>query len=275
MVVVLAAGRDLQVAARGAAERVEEVAEHFGGYVADPFTAEFGIPFEVDASPEVEEHQRPAVVHRQGEPVAGDAGLRSQRAVDGLAQGDGHVLHGVVFVDVEVALRIDGERDAAVVGNLGEHVVEEAQTGGNLSVEIPAAVEVEAHRDLRFAGLAPDFDPPFAAADKIGDFGPRVGDQCAGVGDACLCEHLRPFGGGSEQDAPCPEVAGQQDIGHAVADDIAGGEIVFAAEVVAEHAGAGFARGGVVRFEGAVDQLVVELNALAAERREHLFVGAP
>ena len=102
------------------------------GHVADPLAAEFGVPFEVDAAPEVEERQRPAVVHRQGEAVAGDPGLRAQRAVDGLAQRDGHVLHRVVFVDVQVAPRVDGQRDAAVVGDLREHVVQKAQARGDL-----------------------------------------------------------------------------------------------------------------------------------------------
>ena len=184
VVVVVAAGRDLEVAPRGACERVEEVAEHFGRNVANPLAAERGVPLEVDAAPEVEQRQRPAVVHRQGEAVAGDPGLRAQRAVDGLAQRDGHVLHRVVFVDVQIAPRVDGQRDAAVVGDLREHVVQKAQARGDLAVEIPAAVEVEADGDLRLAGLAPDFGPAFAAADEFGDFAPRVGDQRTGVGGA-------------------------------------------------------------------------------------------
>ena len=143
----------VEVAPCGARERVEEVAEHLRRNVADPLAAEFGVPFEVDAASEVEEHQRPAVVHRQGEAVAGDSGLRAQRAVDGLAQGDGHILHRVVFVDVEVAPGIHGQRHAAVVGDLREHVVEEAQARGDLAVEVAAAVEVEADGDLRLAGL--------------------------------------------------------------------------------------------------------------------------
>ena len=34
-------------------------------------------------------------------------GLVAQRLAEGLAEGDGHVLHGVVAVDVEVALGLD------------------------------------------------------------------------------------------------------------------------------------------------------------------------
>ena len=78
----------------------------------------------------------------------------------------------MVFVDVQIAPRVDGQRDAAVVGDLREHVVEETQACGDFAVEVPAAVEVEADGDLRLAGLAPDFGPAFAAADELGDLGP-------------------------------------------------------------------------------------------------------
>ena len=148
---------------------------------------------------------------------------------------------------------------AAVVGDLCEHVVEEAQARGDLAVEVAAAVEGEADGDLRLAGLAPNFDPAFAAADELGDLGPRVGDQRAGVGGPGFVEHPKPLGGGRQQDASGPEVAGQQDVGHTVADDVTRREVVFAARVA----------------EGAVDQLVVERDALAPQRREHLFVRRP
>ena len=118
VVLVFAAGRDLEVAARRRAERVEEVAEQLGGNVPDPLAPEFGLPLEIDAPAEVEEHQRPAVVHRQGESVAGDAGLGAQRPVDRLAQRDGHILHGVVLVNVEVAVSLHREGHASVVGDL-------------------------------------------------------------------------------------------------------------------------------------------------------------
>ena len=93
--------------------------------------------------------------------------------------------------------------------------------------------------------------------------------------NSAISLHESVTGGGSEQDAPRPEVAGQQDVGHAVADDVTLREVVFAARVAAEHPGSGLARGGVVVRESAVDQLVVERDALAPQRREHLFVRRP
>ncbi len=66
----------------------------------------------------------------------------SPTALHRLAQGDAHVFHGVVAVDVQVALAVDVQVDQAVAGDLVEHVVEEADAGGQLGVA--GAVQVEA-----------------------------------------------------------------------------------------------------------------------------------
>ena len=69
-----------------------------------------------------------------------------------LAEDDADVLGGVVLVDMEVALGLDGEVDEAVAGDLLEHVVEEADAGRDLGTA--GAVEVDADRDVGLLGLA-------------------------------------------------------------------------------------------------------------------------
>ena len=58
--------------------------------------------------------------------VAVDALLVAHRARKRLAQGDAHVFHRVVAVDVQVACAVDVQVDQAVAGDLVEHVVKEA-----------------------------------------------------------------------------------------------------------------------------------------------------
>ena len=251
------------------------------GKSGETSAAEFGVPFEVDAPPEVEQYQRPAVVHRQCEAVAADARLRPQGAVDGLAQHDRHVFHRVVFVDVQVAVRLHRERHPAVVGDLGQHVIQEPQPGGNpvarggpAGAEAPA-VEVYAYGDLRFARFARHNDPPFPAADVFRDLGPRVRDERACLFRARFPQHPASFGGRRQKDALRPEVARQQDVGRPVADDVARPEVVRPVRVAAEHARTGFARRGIVAFERAVDEHVVERDAFACERAQHFFVRRP
>ena len=181
----------------------------------------------------------------------------------------------MVLVDPQVACRFDRECDASVVGDLGEHVVEESDSRGDAPCA-GASVEVERERDLRLGRAAREGDAAFAAADELGDPLPRRGDQCAGRFGAGFAQRTAArFLVGGEQDAPRPEIACQQHVGRPVADDVTGREVVASVEIAAEHPRAGFARGGVVGFEGAVDELVVEADAFAFERREHPFVGGP
>ena len=134
----------------------------------------------------------------------------------------------------------------------------------------PFAVEVEPDGDPRFAGLARYDHPPFAAADVLGDLGPRIADQHAGLFRSGFAQRLL-----REQNSPRSEIAGQQDVGRAVADDVTRREVVPAAGIAAEHSRAGLARRGAVAFERAVYQHVVEQHAFARQRAEHLLLRNP
>ena len=60
----------------------------------------------------------------------------------------------MVLVDMEVALGADAEVDQGVAGDLLQHVVEEADAGGDFSRA--GAVEVDGDRNVGFLGLARD-----------------------------------------------------------------------------------------------------------------------
>ena len=139
----------------------------------------------------------------------------------------------------------------------------------------PFAVEVEPDGDPRFAGLARYDHPPFAAADVLGDLGPRIADQHAGLFRSGFAQHPAARRLLREQNSPRSEIAGQQDVGRAVADDVTRREVVPAAGIAAEHSRAGLARRGAVAFERAVDQHVVEQHAFACQRAEHLLLRNP
>src|SRR4051795_7483346 len=77
---------------------------------------------------------REHLVHGDGGvAVAGDALLVPERLGEGLAEGDGDVLHRVVCVDVQVAVGADGEVDASVLGQGGQHVVVEAHARADVA----------------------------------------------------------------------------------------------------------------------------------------------
>ena len=80
------------------------------------------------------------------------AGLVAERRGERLAERDRHVFHRVMGVDVQVAVGVHGEVEAAVAAELVEHVVVERDAGGHVG---PArAVEVDGDGDSRLFGVA-------------------------------------------------------------------------------------------------------------------------
>ena len=166
VVLVLPFSLDIEVHASGVAEALEEMEEHLGGHLADALAVEVGLPYEPGAPAEVEGYGAKAVIHREGvfsrevagggfpggggvraETITFDAALVSKSLEECFAEGEGSVFNGVVLVHVEVTLHLDIEVDAAVLGNLLEHVVEEAEARGDLA--LAGAVKVHADGDIR------------------------------------------------------------------------------------------------------------------------------
>ncbi len=58
--------------------------------------------------------------------------LVAERAAQAFAQRERAVFDGVVLVDVQVALAVEAQREAAVLGQLLQHVIEEADAGCDL-----------------------------------------------------------------------------------------------------------------------------------------------
>ena len=80
--------------------------------------------------------------------------LSPSACLNRLAEADADVFDRVVLIDVQVALGADREVDHRVLRQQREHVVEEADAGGD--VGLAGAVEIERERDLRLGGLAVD-----------------------------------------------------------------------------------------------------------------------
>ena len=89
--------------------------------------------------------------------VAGDAAPLAERLGDRLAERDAGVLDGVVVVDVQVALGLDRHVDQRMARQLLQHMVEEADAGGD--VEAAGAVDIDGDRDRGLLGLAADTLP--------------------------------------------------------------------------------------------------------------------
>ena len=147
--------RDVQVAQAVGRQRLPEVFDQLTVELPDLRGGERGREHQVVAPAQVDGAGHERLFHRQREvAVAADARLVAQRLLDGLADADADVLDRVVLVDLQVARGAHRQVDGRVPGQQREHVVEEADAGGDLRGA--GAVEVQLDLDLGFGRLALD-----------------------------------------------------------------------------------------------------------------------
>ena len=124
-------------------------------HLADARLAEAAAPDEMRPPRDVERDAGQRLVHRDiGVAIARDAAPVAERLRDRLPERDAAVLGGVVRVDVQVADRCQLDIDERMPRQLFEHVVEEADAGGDI---IDAgAVEPDGDVEPRLVGVAAD-----------------------------------------------------------------------------------------------------------------------
>ena len=144
---------DMQRQAAVHRERLEELAHQFRVERADLRRGELRAEHQERPARNVERDAGQRLVHRQQAiGVAGQAALVAERLLERLPERDADILDGVVVVDMQIALGGNADIDERVARELVEHMVEEADAGGDLGRA--GAVEVELDRDLRLVGLA-------------------------------------------------------------------------------------------------------------------------
>jgi hypothetical protein len=87
-----------------------------------------------------------------GMTVATDAGLVAYRSSHGLTQRNADVFHGVVGIDMKIAMGLDVEIDKAVAGYLIEHVLKKGHPGYKRTAA--GTIKVNGYPDSGFGGFA-------------------------------------------------------------------------------------------------------------------------
>src|SRR5579885_2587296 len=136
-------------------EGPEPLLHQFRVETAHLVAGENGLEHEKRTPGYVERDAGQRLVHRNMHVgIARDALHVTERLPDRLAERDAHVLGGVMMIDVEVALGLDRDVNARMPRQQVEHMVEEADAGGNAR---PAgAVEIDGDLDRGLLGVALD-----------------------------------------------------------------------------------------------------------------------
>src|SRR5208283_4738198 len=163
LVVIGAAVNHLRVyvGVRASRETVEEVSHKFCLEIAHQTGADLGIDDSCAATAEIDGDHAESFVHRHHEiSRAHDAALAAQRLGEGLAERNAGVLHGVMLVHVQIAVRLQLQVESAVARNQLQHMVEKTDSAADLG----ATVAFNRHRnaDVGFFGLAMNAGVPHA-----------------------------------------------------------------------------------------------------------------
>ena len=145
----------MQVTLSLLSEGLPEVFRQLGIKVAQLRLWNVSVPDKVGPATEIDGCGRQRFIHGQrAVAITADACLVAQRLQHSLAQCNAGVFHAVMGINVQIALHLDIQIDERVPGQKMEHVIEEPDAGGDVS--LAGAIEVDADADLRFVGLAVD-----------------------------------------------------------------------------------------------------------------------
>src|SRR5690606_25975914 len=189
--------------------------------------------------------------------VATDAPLVAERAFQRVAELQCDVLDRVMLVDVEIAAALDLEREAAVLAELLEHVIEEADA--RLRDGLGLAVEVDFDADVGLARLALDHCGPRPVEQHVLDVRPG----------GFLRAALR------DDEAGDADVLGELEILRSAADDRGAFAVEHArSEELADQRDAGLAAAAALVRAVRADQRRRERDALRREKSAKVGVRA-
>jgi hypothetical protein len=121
--------------------------------VADQARADFGFDGKGRASAQVHGRNRESLVHRHEEVTcAQNAAFVAEGSIECLAERDANIFDCVVLIHIEVAVAFEFEIEGAVACEQLQHVIEEANAGGDFV--LPAAFNGEFDGDARLGGVA-------------------------------------------------------------------------------------------------------------------------
>lgn len=155
MVVGAVMVQDMQRDAGILGQRLKEFAHKLGVECADLRRGEVDIPHKEGTAGNIHGSLGHRLIHGKIERgVAGNAAPVTQRLRDGLADGDAGIFDRMVIIDMQVTLNLDIHVDQRMAAQLVQHMIEKSHPGGNC--RLAGAVDIHAHRNRGFVGLADD-----------------------------------------------------------------------------------------------------------------------
>lgn len=145
--------QDMQRNAGILGQRLKELAHQLRVEGADLRCGKIDVPHKEGPAGNIDGRLGHRLVHGKIERgVTGNAAPVAQRPGNRLADGDAGIFHGVMVIDMQIALDLDVHVDQRMAAELVQHMVEKSHACGNL--RFAGAVDIHTHRNRSFVGLA-------------------------------------------------------------------------------------------------------------------------
>src|SRR5687768_7473535 len=100
--------------------------EHLRWHLSYHLPLEFSVPYDPVTTSEVDQHLCFRVIHREGKSISFHPTLISKRFCKSFTKCEAGIFNRVVFVNMQISIRADGEVHLSMPRYLLKHVVEEA-----------------------------------------------------------------------------------------------------------------------------------------------------
>ena len=142
----------MEITTRLHRKRLEEVRKQRHRDIAHIWRVPFDQHYRIRTTRQVHCHVRKSLIHWCKTIAHADNTLAvAQRLVKGLTQCQRHILHCVMDINMQIALRFDSQVKETMHGKVRQHVVKESHTCGNLV--FACSIQIQFDLDLCFVCL--------------------------------------------------------------------------------------------------------------------------
>ena len=144
---------NVKIAQQICRHRLPKIFDQFTVKIADLWRRKAGIEHHEIPAAQIDGGRHQRFFHRQGKmAVATNSLFVAQRFSHHLTDADTSVFDGVMLVNVQVSIRVNGQIDQRVFRKQLQHMIEKSDS--SLNRRLPRSVQIDFYRDFRFVRVS-------------------------------------------------------------------------------------------------------------------------
>ena len=123
---------------------IEEFTYHLCIHLSDPLGSKGRIIIQIRSAGQVNGAQSQGLIHRkQKMPIAFDTFFLTKGFLNRLSEHNSGIFDGMVTIHIEIPVHVDSKIEKSVTGKTGKHMIEETDSGGNISHTLSVQIQLD------------------------------------------------------------------------------------------------------------------------------------